>query len=74
MAASRTGMSSRSRYPETSGKFSFGAGQEAAEALGEDLRLAVAQARLEPQDQAGRLGPVVAQGLGVRKGPATFYH
>ena len=64
MAASRTGMSSRSRYPETSGKFSFGAGQEAAEALGEDLRLAVAQARLEPQDQAGRLGSVVAQGLG----------
>src|SRR5271157_1255339 len=40
------------------------AGQEAAEALGEDFRLAVAQARLEPQDQAGRLGSVVAQGLG----------
>ena len=49
------------------------AGKQAAEALGEDLRLAVAQARLEPQDQAGRLGSVVAQRLGARKGPATFY-
>src|SRR5208337_3709033 len=45
------------------------AGKQAAEAFGEDLGLAVAQARLEPQDQAGRLGSVVAQRLGARKGP-----
>ena len=63
MAASRAGMSSSSRNPETSGRFSFGAGKQAAEALGEDLRLAVAHARLETQDQAGCLGSVVTQGL-----------
>ena len=57
--------------PRPAGSSPSRAGQEAAEALGEDLRLAVAQARLEPQDQARRLGSVVAQSLG-RGDPDIF--